>query len=69
MAKGNFASARIEKIIRSAGAERVSSDAINKLNEILTEKGLEIAKAATEFARHGGRKTVKGDDIKLAASR
>ena len=69
MAKGNFASARIEKLIRAAGADRVSSDAINKLNEVLTEKGLTIAKAAVEFARHGGRKTVKGDDIKLAASR
>ncbi|MFW9997009.1 MAG: histone [Candidatus Odinarchaeota archaeon] len=69
MASGNFASARIEKLMRDAGAERVSQDAINKLNEVLTEKGLEIAKAAVEFARHGGRKTVKGDDIKLAASR
>ncbi|MHA2296285.1 MAG: histone [Candidatus Hodarchaeales archaeon] len=69
MASGNFASARIEKLMRNAGAERVSQDAINKLNEVLTEKGLEIAKAAVEFARHGGRKTVKGDDVKLAASR
>ena len=32
---GHFASARVEKLIRDAGARRVSSDAIDRLNEIL----------------------------------
>ncbi|MHA1214108.1 MAG: histone family protein [Candidatus Hodarchaeales archaeon] len=64
-----FASARIEKIIREAGARRVSADAINRLNEILTDYGLNIAKYAVEIARHSGRKTVKESDIKLAATK
>ena len=32
-----FASARIEKLIRTAGARRVSAAAIDRLNEIVTE--------------------------------
>ena len=64
-----FASARVEKLIRDAGARRVSADAIDKLNEILTEYGTTIAKYAVEIARHSGRKTIKDTDIKLAAAK
>ncbi|MFX0137926.1 MAG: histone family protein [Candidatus Hodarchaeota archaeon] len=64
-----FANARVEKLIKSAGAQRVSADAIKKLNEVLTERGTEIAKYAVELARHNGRKTVKESDIKLAAQK
>lgn len=64
-----FASARVEKIIRDAGAFRVSSDAINSLNTVITEHGLKIAKYAVEITNNSGRKTVKEDDIKLAVSK
>ena len=64
-----FASARVEKIIREAGAKRVSADAIDRLNEILTEYGTGIAKYAIDIARHSGRKTIKESDIKLAATK
>ena len=66
---GGFASARIEKIIRNAGARRVSADAIDRLNEIITDFGTNIAKYAVEIARHSGRKTVKESDIKLASTK
>ncbi len=66
---GKFASARIEKIIRNAGAKRVSAGAISRLNEIVTDHGTNIAKYAVEIARHSGRKTVKENDIKLAAAK
>ncbi|MFQ5978323.1 MAG: histone [Candidatus Heimdallarchaeota archaeon] len=66
---GGFANARIEKLIRDAGARRVSADAIKKMNEVLTEKGMSIAKYAVELARHSGRKTVKEGDIKLSAEK
>ena len=69
MVSGGFASARVEKIIRNAGAHRVSADAIDRLNEILTEYGMAMAKYAVEIARHSGRKTVKESDIKLAATK
>jgi histone H3/H4 len=64
-----FARARVEKVIRTAGAHRVSAGAINRLNEIITNKGMDIAKYAVEIARHSGRKTVKESDIKLAATK
>ena len=64
-----FARARIEKVIRDAGAHRVSAGAIDRLNEIVTNKGMEIAKYAVEIARHYGRKTVKESDIKLASTK
>lgn len=64
-----FARARVEKIIRNAGARRVSADAINRLNEILTDYATNMAKYAVEIARHSGRKTVKESDIKLASTK
>ena len=64
-----FARARVEKLIRTAGAHRVSAGAINRLNEVLTNRGMELAKYAVEIARHSGRKTVKESDIILAAAK
>ena len=64
-----FARARVEKVIRDAGAHRVSAGAIDRLNEVLTDKGMSIAKYAVEIAKHSGRKTVKESDIKLAATK
>lgn len=66
---GYFSDARIEKLIRDAGARRVSVDAIRALNKILSDRGHGIAKYAVELARHSGRKTVKEGDIKLAAEK
>ncbi|MFX0014742.1 MAG: histone family protein [Promethearchaeota archaeon] len=64
-----FARARIEKLIRTAGAHRVSAGAIERLNEILTDYSTNVAKYAVEIAQHSGRKTVKESDIKLAATK
>jgi histone H3/H4 len=64
-----FARARVEKIIRNAGARRVSADAINRLNETLTDYAANMAKYAVEIARHSGRKTVKESDIILASTK
>ncbi|MFX1534387.1 MAG: histone, partial [Promethearchaeota archaeon] len=51
---GNFANARVEKLIRKAGAQRVSAEAIESMNEILTDFGKKLAKYAVEIARHSG---------------
>jgi histone H3/H4 len=68
-AKAGFAGARVDKLIRDAGAFRVSADAIDQLNSVITDRGMAIAKYAVEIAEHSGRKTVKESDIKLAADK
>jgi len=61
--------AAVERIMRNAGAERVSMDAIASIAEILEDYGTKIAKDAIELAKHAKRKTVKKEDIKLASRR
>lgn len=58
--------AAMEKIIKQAGAERVSEDAKVALKEIIEQKAEEVSQRATKFALHAGRKTVKSQDVKLA---
>ena len=58
--------AAVDRIIRKAGAGRVSEDAVVALAEILEEEGVKIGQQANEFAKHANRKTVVGADIRLA---
>lgn len=58
--------APVEKLIREAGADRVSQGAAVELAEALEKTGLEISARAIKFAKHAGRKTITAADIKLA---
>lgn len=61
--------ASIHRLIKRAGAERVSRESAEFLSDILEELGLQIAKEAIDFTEHTGRKTVKKEDIRIAASK
>jgi histone H3/H4 len=58
--------AAVNKLIKIAGAERVSESASKALRKFIEEYGANIAKKSIIFARHMGRKTVKGEDVKRA---
>ncbi|MBA7531723.1 hypothetical protein ES705_23944 [subsurface metagenome] len=58
--------APITKIIRNAGAERVSEDASMALMKEIEKYGEKVARKAVSLAKHAKRKTVKAEDIQEA---
>lgn len=59
----SFGTARVERIIRNAGARRLTSDAAEYLNTLLVEYGTQVARCAVLIALNGGRKAVTSQDI------
>lgn len=53
--------ATIKRVFKDAGAERVSGDVPDAVNEIVEE----IAKGAIASCEADGRKTVSADDLRL----
>ncbi|MDY6771579.1 MAG: histone family protein [Candidatus Nanohaloarchaea archaeon] len=59
--------APLERIMRNAGAERVSEDAVEALREAAEEVADDLAREAVQASKHADRKTVKRSDVRLAA--
>ncbi len=59
--------APMHRICKKAGASRVSEAAAKALAKELDEVGVRISREAIDYAMHAGRKTVKAEDIEIAA--
>jgi len=60
-------SAPIHRLMKKAGADRVSEDAAEELRRVLENVGVMIAREAHELAQYAGRRTVKKEDVERAA--
>ncbi|WOV93141.1 MAG: histone family protein [Candidatus Nitrosoabyssus spongiisocia] len=54
------------RILKKAGANRVSDEATDELRNVIDEVSANVAKRTVELATHAGRKTVKAEDVKIA---
>lgn len=55
------------RILKKAGAERVSDESAEELRRVIEDLAGTVAKAAVDMSKHAGRKTVKREDVQLAA--
>ena len=67
MSKRLLPLAAMGKILKQAGAERVSEKAKAALKNVVEEITEKIAVNSVRLASHAGRKTVKEGDVKLAS--
>ena len=58
--------APVNRIIKDAGAERVSDAAVVALVEYLEAEAAAVSKKAIEYTKIAKRQTLKADDIALA---
>ena len=62
-----FGLATMYRLIKKSGAERVSDEAADELRKILEDIADRIARQAVDLSVHAGRKTIKSEDVRLAA--
>ncbi|RDD52702.1 histone [Nanoarchaeota archaeon NZ13-N] len=58
--------APLYKILRKAGASRVSEEAKKAFVEAIVEIADRVSERAVDLAKHAGRRTVQEEDVKLA---
>jgi histone H3/H4 len=61
--------APFERILKKAGAKRVSYGAMAEFAKVMEERLMLIASEAVTLAKHAGRKTVIDEDVRAARRR
>ena len=67
MKSSELALSAMYRILKKAGAERVSEESAEELRKVLEDLADNIGKNAVDMAKHAGRKTITSEDIKLAS--
>lgn len=57
------------RMLKGAGAERISSESVEELRRVIEVVAAGIARDAVAMSSHAGRKTVRGDDVRMASRR
>lgn len=58
--------APFERILKKAGAKRVSQDAMQEMAKVVEEEIFKISSEAAALAKHAGRKTIIDQDVRMA---
>lgn len=61
--------APLERILRKAGARRVSKKAVKEFAMVLADYALDLSGEAAKLANHAGRKTIVESDVRMARKR
>jgi len=62
----DFPSTPLERVMRKAGAERVSAAAVKEMKALMLELADRVSMDAIVAAKHAKRVTVKREDVALA---
>jgi len=63
---GDLPKMPFERILKKAGAKRVSQDSLEEFAIVMEERLLKIATEALALAKHAGRKTITDEDVRIA---
>ena len=55
-----------ERILKKAGAKRVSQDALEQFASSMEDKMIKLSEEALALAKHAGRKTITEEDVRIA---
>lgn len=67
MTNKSLSLAAMERLMKKAGANRVSEEAKSALKDILENHAFKVSEKAWQIAKHSGRKTIKPGDLKIAS--
>jgi len=62
-----FSLRAVRRVAMKAGVDRISKEAMEVLRDLAEEYVFRVVQLALELAKHAGRKTVRREDVLMAA--